>query len=420
MRRAPDGRRRLRPLVRSPRRVAALLVLTSAAATVLMVHLFPAAAENPRSGRLEIAEGPATAPGVYVGGDDLTGPASSNADLRGHGQKLDRAASSPLLGGDGPVAAPSPDGRLVAYSTWAWTRDVDWSKAFGEQGIAIGDPLGTPTLRVHDTHGNRDRALEAGTFDAAWRADGALAYVRGDPVSYRANLPYLANVVVRASATGDPVAWTQRADRYRVYGWAGDRLILARGQESGGADAEVLDGPGKIRLLAGQAGLLGISADGRQALVSVGAPGAGGMTLSLRNVADSTEAASLALSSVIDPVTGQALSWIAGPGSWTGDHVLVSSDAGLVVLHVTAESASVEQVLHVDLDRVTTGSIYEPRFADDAARTVVWWADVPRDGAAPASAQFVCDRYALTCKRGANVAASRAPRPVYNLSGGER
>src|SRR5439155_28431 len=163
-------------------------------------------------------------------------------------------------------------------------------------------------------------ALEAGTSDAAWRADGALAYVRGDPVSYRANLPYLANVVVRASATGDPVAWTQRADRYRVYGWAGDRLILARGQESGGADAEVLDGPGKIRLLAGQAGLLGISADGRQALVSVGAPGAGGMTLSLRNVADSTEAASLALSS----------------------------------------------------------------------------------------------------KRGANVAASRAPRPVYNLSGGER
>ena len=75
MRRASDGRRRLRPLVRSPRRVAALLVLTSAAATVLMVHLFPAAAENPRSGRLEIAEGPATAPGVYVGGDDLTGPA---------------------------------------------------------------------------------------------------------------------------------------------------------------------------------------------------------------------------------------------------------------------------------------------------------------------------------------------------------
>ena len=420
MRRAPEGRRRLRPLLRSPRRIVALLVVPFAATTVLMVHLFPAAAENPRSGRLEIAEGAVTAPGVYVGGDDLTGPASSNADLRGHGQKLERAASSPLLGGDGPVAAPSPDGRLVAYSTWAWTRAVDWSKAFGDQGIAIGDQLGTPTLRIHDTHGNRDRALEAGTFDAAWRADGALAYVRGDPASYRANVPYLANVVVRASATAEPVAWTQQADRYRVYGWAGDRLVVTRGREGGGADAEVLDGPAKVRLLAGEAGVLGISPDGGQALVSVGAPGDGGVTLSLRSVADSTEAARLALSSVTDPVTGQALSWIAGPGSWTGDHVLVTSDAGLVVLHVTAASVSVEQVLHVDLDRVTTGSIYEPRFADAAARTVVWWADVPRDGTAPASAQFVCDRYALTCKRSANVAASQAPRPVYNLSGGGR
>src|SRR5205085_1393627 len=166
-----------------------------------MVHLFPAAAENPRSGRLEIAEGAVTAPGVYVGGDDLTGPASSNADLRGHGQKLERAASSPLLGGDGPVAAPSPDGRLVAYSTWAWT---------------------------------------------------------------------------------------QQADRYRVYGWAGDRLVVTRGREGGGADAEVLDGPAKVRLLAGEAGVLGISPDGGQALVSVGAPGDGGVTLSLRSVADST------------------------------------------------------------------------------------------------------------------------------------
>ena len=90
MRRAPEGRRRLRPLLRSPRRIVALLVVPFAATTVLMVHLFPAAAENPRSGRLEIAEGALTAPGVYVGGDDLTGPASSNADLRGHGQKLER------------------------------------------------------------------------------------------------------------------------------------------------------------------------------------------------------------------------------------------------------------------------------------------------------------------------------------------
>src|SRR5205823_9425036 len=121
--------------------------------------------------------------------------------------------------------------RLVAYGTWTWTRAIDWSKAFDEQGIATGDPLGTPTLRIHDTHGNRDRALEPGTFGASWRADGALAYARGDPASYRANLPFLADVVVRGSATAEPVPWTHEPDRYRVVGWAGRRLIIARGQE---------------------------------------------------------------------------------------------------------------------------------------------------------------------------------------------
>ncbi|HEX6699149.1 MAG TPA: hypothetical protein VF101_00305 [Gaiellaceae bacterium] len=412
MRRALRGRR----LRISLGVVAAVAV----AATALTVSLFPAAAGSPPSGPLQITDGAATAAGVYVAGDDLAGPESANADLRRGRQKLPAAASAPLVGGDGPVATPSPDGRLVAYGTWTWTRAIDWSKAFDEQGIATGDPLGTPTLRIHDTHGNRDRALEPGTFGASWRADGALAYARGDPASYRANLPYLANVVVRSSATAEPVPWTQDPDRYRVVGWAGRRLIVARGQEAEAADAEVLDGPGEIRLLASGAAVIGISPDGRQALVAVGTPGDGGVTLSLRGVADSREAARLPLASAQDPVTGRALAWVSGPGSWVGDRVLVSSDAGVVVLRVLAASIEVEQVLHVDLERITTGSIYEPRFTDDAARTFVWWADVPVAGVAATAAQFVCDRYALTCKRGSAVAASRAPRPAYDLTGGAR
>lgn len=403
-----------------PRAPVAVLVVLVAAVAVLAVTLLPAAADSPRSGPLEITRGAATATGVYVAGGELAGPASANADLRGGPQKLERPASAPLVGGDGPVAAPSPDGRLVAYGTWAWTRNVDWSRTFEEQGIAVGDPLGTPTLRIHDTHGNSERALEPGTYGASWRADGALAYVRGDPVSYRADMPYLANVVVRSSATAEPVAWTRQPDRYHVFGWAGARLVVTRGQEGGGPDAEVLDGPGQIRLLAASAGVVGISPDGQQALVSVGAPGDGGATLSLRNVADSSESAQLPVASIQDPVTGRALTWIAGPASWVGDHVLVSSDAGLVVLRVAAGSISAEQVLHVDVDRTTTGSIYEPRFTDDAAHGFVWWADVPAGERAPGSAQFVCDRYSLTCKQNATVAASHAQRPVYNLSGGAR
>jgi hypothetical protein len=389
-----------------------LLALLGAAATALTVSLFPAAAEGPPSGRVRITDGAPTAPGVYVAGDELVGRA---------GQRLARAASAPLVGGDGPVAAPSPDGRLVAYSTWAWTKELDWSKAFDQQGIATGDALGEPALWIHDTRGTSDRVLERGAFGGSWRNDGALAYVRGEPSSYRANLPYLANIVVRSSPSALPVAWTTQPEPYRVVGWAGRRLIVARGQEGAAADVEVLDAPGRIRLLAAQAGVLGISPDGRDVLVAVGTPGDGGVTLSLRDVADSHEVARLPLSAVSDPVTGRALVWVAGPASWLGDRVLASSDAGLVVLRVGTGSISAEQVLHVDLDRITSGSIYEPRFADDHARTLVWWADLPAGAAAaPASVQFVCDRYALTCKRGEVVASSRVPRPVYDLSGGVR
>jgi hypothetical protein len=396
----------------------ALLVLATAAATALALHLFPAAADVPPSGRLEIVRGAVTAPGVYVGGDELSGPAGPNADLRRGRQKLDRPASAPLVGGDGPVATASRDGRLVAYATWAWARGVDWSKTFADQGIATGDELATPTLRIHDTHGNRERTLEPGTFGAAWRADGALAYVRGEPAAYRANTPYLGNVVVRNSPTADPIRWTDSPGRYRVVGWAGERLLVAHGVEGGAADAEVLDRPGALRLLAAGAAVLGIAPDGQRALLSVGIPGDGGVRLSLRSLADSTEKASLPLEVVTDPVTARPLQWVAGPASWLGEHVVVSSDAGLVILRVTTTSIAVEQILHVDLDRFSKGSIYEPRFADAAGRTLVWWADVPEAGAT--SAQFVCDRFALTCKRGPNVPAGRAQRPVYDLRGGGR
>ena len=410
MRRALPGRRLLWLL--GP--LTALGVTVAA----LAVGLFPAAADNPPSGPLQVTQGAPAAPGVYVSGDQLSSPAGTNPDLASQAQRLGAPASSPLVGGDGPVAAPSRDGHLVAYSTWAWTRDVDWMKTFAEQGIANGDPLGTPTLRLHDTSAKTDTALEPGTFGGTWRADGAIAYLRGDPPEYRADSTYLANVVVRSSPTAAPVAWTDQADRYRVFGWAaGSRLVVLRALEGGPPDVEVLDGPGRVRMLAAGSAILGLSPDGAQALVSTGEPGDGHMTLSLRKVADSTEAASLAVAGLTDPVTGQALSWVAGPASWLGDRVLLASNSGLVVLRVTSSSIGVEQVLHVEVDHQTTGTLYEPRFVDGTGRTIVWWADLPGDGPA-LSAQYVCDRLALTCTRAAAVPAVRAPRPVYDLSGG--
>ena len=409
MRRAFPGRR-LRSLL-------GLLTVLGVTGATLAAGLFPAAADTPPSGPLQVSQGAPAAPGVYVSGDQLSSPAGTNPDLAAQAQRLATPASSPLVGGEGPVASASRDGHLVAYSTWAWTRDVDWTKTFAEQGIANGDALGTPTLRLHDTSAKTDTALEAGTFGGTWRSDGAIAYLRGDPAEYRADTTYLANVVVRASATAAPVLWTDEADRYRVFGWAGSRLVVIRGLEGGPPDVEVLDGPGRVRMLAAGAGMLGLSSDGSQALLSVGAPGDGHVMLSLRNVADSTETASLAVAALSDPVTGQPIAWVAGPASWLGDRVLLGTNSGLVVLRVTSSSIAIEQVLHVDMDHQTTGSIYEPRFVEDTGKTIVWWADLPGDGPAQA-AQVVCDRLALTCTRAAAVAAARAPRPVYNLSGG--
>jgi hypothetical protein len=399
--------------------VGLLLVLIAAGAAAFGVGLFPAAADTAPSGPLTVVQGTPTAPGVYVAGDQLYAPTGASPDLGTQGQKLAAPASSPLVGGDGPVAAPSADGHVVAYSTWAWTRDVDWTKTFAEQGIQNGDALGMPTLRLHDTSARTDTALEPGTFDGAWRSDGALAYVRGDPAAYRADSPYLADVVVRDTPTADPVVWTTEPDEYRVVGWAGSRLVVVRELEGGPPDVEVLDGPGQVRLLAADSGVLGVSPDGSQALVVTGAPGSGRVTLALRNVADSTQAASFALAAATDPVTRQPLAWVGAPAAWRGDRVLVGSDAGLLVLRVSPTAIAVDQVLHVDLDRETTGSLYEPRFTDDTGRTIVWWSDLPVEGQAQ-SAQFVCDRFALTCTRSAAVSASRAPRPVYDLSGGGR
>jgi hypothetical protein len=396
-------------------------LVAAAAVACLGVWLLPAAAEAPRSGALEIRDGNPVAAGAFVAGGEIRGPRSADAALRRGPQRLGRPASAPLVGGDGPVASASPrDPATVAYGTWAWTRAVDWSRAFAEQGIETGDALGMPTLRVHDTASGGERSLEPGSFGAVWRSDGALAYVVGDPAAYRANEPYLTRLVVRAEVDAPAHAWTSRPDRYRAVGWAGDRLVVVRDFPGEAPDVEVLDGPGRERVLAAHAAALAISPDGDRLLVSVGEPATASAALSLRDVASGREIASLALAEIADPVDARAVRWISAPASWVGDRVLAATDTGLVVLRVGADRLSVEQVLHVDLDRFTTGSIYEPRFRDADTREIVWWADVPRGRAEPRSAQFVCDRYTLACTRGPAVPAAVAVRPVYDQSGGSR
>ena len=391
------------------RRAFAIAVGTVVAAALagLGIELLGADAEPP-SGRVEIVAGRTPAPGFYVAGRTLS--------RAGDRQTLEDQALAPLIGTLAPVAVPSPSGRFVAYNSWRWTRDVDWKKTFSDQGISIGDTLGVPRVRVRDLTTRTEVALEEGTMSPAFRSDGALAYFVADPPAYRANAPVSGRVVVRESPRSSPVVWTPEPDQYVVLAWAGRTLIVYRSHADGG-DILAVSGPGATRVLARAAGFLAVTRDGRHVVVDEGAQGPEPM-IRVRSVTDGRETAAFALRQAVDPTSGAATTWVAGPGSWTDNTLLVRSSSGLLVLEVTPERIAVDQVIRVDLEQFTRGAVTEARFADPEGRTFVWSAGVP--GAEPPTvAQYVCDRFRLTCTRSAPVPVAQTPHPVYDAGGSE-
>jgi hypothetical protein len=390
--------------------VGSALVLGAAAG--LGIHLVTAGGAPARSGRVTVTRATRPAAGPVVRGRILV--QSGAATLR-----LAVPASAPLVGNLGPVAAPSPDGRSVAYNTWRWRRLIDWQQPLGSQGIETGDALGTPQLRVLDAAAGTEAALEPGSLSVAWRHDGALAYARGVHAAYRANEPYLRVVVVRRTPGADPAVWLRQPDRYTVQAWAGSTLVVRRDIPGGNADLLALDGPGSARPLAARVDLLAVSPDGSEALVAENLAETTSPAVRLVHVRDGREIARMPIASIVDPAAAASISWLNGPGDWRGDHVVVSSSTGLVVLRVRSGSIALEQVIHVDSATRPNGGFYEPRFTDDGARTIVTWADLPATGGRE-SAQFVCDRFALRCDEGAAVPADDAPRPVYDESGGDQ
>jgi hypothetical protein len=394
------------------KRIVLLGCALVAVAVALSIHLVTAGGTAAHSGRVATRRAEAAPRGRIVRGRSLLGFARSAI-------QLPVAASAPLVGNLGPVAAPSRDGRFVAYNTWRWARPIDWQRSLNDQGIRTGDPLGRPQLHRVDLRTGADTALEPGSMSAAWRADGALAYVRGSSPDYRANTQYLTVVLVRSAAAAAPVVWSPVPDRYLVEGWAGRRLIVRQALEGGRGTLVVFDGPGSSRVLAEDVELLAIAPSGSAVLVTQTAAHAAAPSVRLISVADGSEEARLDLAEVVDPVTRNAVTDVVGLGGWHGGHVVTAASSGLVVFRVSGGQLSAEQVLHVDAATRPGGGFYEPRFADADDRTIVAWADLPASGGRE-SAQFVCDRYALRCDEGASVPSSKAPRPVYDPSGGDR
>ena len=174
-----------------------------------------------------------------------------------------------LTGSLAPVAVPTPDGAYVVYSSW---RQIGRIKPDARgQGLATGDPVGVPSIRLFDLRSGKDSLLATGAASPAVSSTGAVAYLAGDSTIVRQNVEYTGRIVVADSAQAKPRVWTSRPGRYLPYAWAGSTLLAYRGvADSEGADLYAFTGPDASRLLAPNAYVIAVSPDGTEALAAVG------------------------------------------------------------------------------------------------------------------------------------------------------
>jgi hypothetical protein len=315
---------------------------------------------------------------------------------------LAEPVSGALMGPLSPVAVRSPNGRFVAYNAWREHRAVDPALSFSKQGIKPGEPIATPSLHVVDAANGHDEVLAQGAYSVAWRSDGAVAYVEGVRPAFSAGREFAGRVVVRRGLHAPAEAWTPEPARYVVYGWAGDRLLVYRMSEGEHLDTYVLDGPGRARLLA-PGTVVALSPDGARAFIV--SPEASGVRV--LDVANGSESAALDVRTA-----NPSLAWVAYSGSWTGDHVVASTNTGLAVFRVRPSAIDLEQVL-----TVPNATVQEPRFVADDAREIEAVLAVGGDGAAT-NALVDCDRVARSCTQGDAAPAREWLRLVANPSRG--
>jgi hypothetical protein len=365
-------------------RTAALgvAILAVGVAAVVGFGVFGANSAVPRTGPLTVHAGLKKPPGRFVRGTGLF-------DEKGARSQLGGAVSGAMMGPLSPVAVSWSDGTLVAYNTWQDLRSVDAERSFSAQGISDGDPLGVPSLRVHDDQG-KDFLLARGAYSAAWRHDGAIAFVQGVDPAFRAGRVYSGQVVVLRGVHGREVAWTNDAARYVVYAWAGDRLVFYRIGLGEKTELLVADGPGKIRPLA----------DGTAIAVSPDATRIAVLSQDATDVRVLDVATGRELSWIDVTTATPSLKWVAYSGSWVGDHIVAPASPGLAVFHIGSDSLTLEQVLSLDSAQFPVG-VQEPRFVDDAGNVIAASADgPPKNGSGGVSFLLKCDRIARSCERG--------------------
>ena len=372
----------------------ALAIAAGVAGTLAVFGAFGAHSAVPRTGPLSVHAGLEQPQGAFVRGDGLFSE-------KGVRSKLGASVSGAMIGPLSPVAVRSGDGKLVAYNTWQELRTVDSDQSFSRQGIAEGDALGTPSLRVHDDAG-KDFQLARGAYSAAWRQDGAIAFVKGIEPNFRAGRPYTGQVVVRRDIHGPDLTWTSEPAHYVVYSWAADRLLFYRIGVGEKTELLVGDGPGDIRPLA-EGTAIAVSPDAKRvAVLSQDAT-----NVRVLDVATGSEQSWLDVTTATPP-----LAWVAYSGSWVGEHIVAPASAGLAVFHAGSRSLELEQVLSLDRTQFPVG-VQEPRFVDEAGNEIAASADIPPGkGGGGVSFLLQCDRIARSCQRGEPAPAKDWLRPV--------
>ena len=380
-------------------RAAAAIVLAGVTAALVAGYaVFGASGAAPRTGPVSVGGGLKRAPGAFVRGDGLI-------DSGGKRTQLASPVSGAMIGPLAPVAVRSPDGNLVAYNTWRELRSTD-DRSFSAQGIADGDALGVPSLRIHDEAG-QDTLLARGAYSVAWRSDGAVAFVKATDPVFRAGRAYTGQALVQASAHGRAVPWTSDTAHYVVYAWAGRRLLLHRVGLGERLELLVADAPGQVRPLA-DGSAIAVSPDGSRVAVV----GQDGTNVRVLDIATGRE-----LSWLDVTTTTPSLRWVAYSGSWVASHIVAPASAGLAVFDASGDSLRLEQVLSLDETEFPVG-VQEPRFSDDAGNEISAVADLPpAHGNGGVSFLLACDRIARICERGAPAPAKEWLRPVDEEGG---
>jgi hypothetical protein len=373
----------------------------SFAGALTILGTFGAHGAVPKTGPLSVHAGLENPPRSFVRGNALF-------SAKGSRSQLEAAVSGAMMGPLSPVAVRSNDGTLVAYNTWQETRPVDEDQSFSKQGIVEGEVLGTPSLRVHDEAG-KDVLLARGAYSAAWRPDGAIAFVKGVDPNFRAGRTYIGQIVVRRDVHSHETAWTTDPAHYVVYAWAGDRLLFYRVGLGERLELFVAEGPGRIRALA----------DGSAVAVSPDATRVAVLSQDATNVRVLDIATGSELSWLDVTTASPPLVWLAYSGSWVGDHIVTPAKAGLAVLHVAPHLLELEQVLSLDHAQFPVG-VQEPRFVDASANQIAASADVPpAKGGTGVSFLLQCNRVTRICERGEPAPAKDWLRLVDDAGAGD-